>query len=198
MVFAKRNKDGQIVLNKKIEEKRHKPNNHLFEFDYKTDAEKVTLNMIKKIEQCFEQYKIPEYMQYEELPHVGTLFGTHSQFMLESIDIRICQYKSIKKQITSEKRQINQRRNKFLSQSFEGTEDEFYFNNVFKELLLKVEEQSGYKLRELSKLYQKYNEDMKTLIQLRKIYEEKSKTDNVILTPQDFEELRKKESAKEI
>lgn len=198
MVFAKRNKDGQIVLNKKIEEKRHKPNNHLFEFDYKTDAEKVTLNMIKKIEQCFEQYKIPEYMQYEELPHVGTLFGTHSQFMLESIDIRICQYKSIKKQITSEKRQINQRRNKFLSQSFEGTEDEFYFNNVFKELLLKVEEQSGYKLRELSKLYQKYNEDMKNLIQLRKIYEEKSKTDNVILTPQDFEELRKKESAKEI
>lgn len=198
MVFAKRNKDGQIVLNKKIEEKRHKPNNHLFEFDYKTDAEKVTLNMIKKIEQCFEQYKIPEYMQYEELPHVGTLFGTHSQFMLESIDIRICQYKSIKKQITSEKRQINQRRNKFLSQSFEGTEDEFYFNNVFKELLLKVEEQSGYKLRELSKLYQKYNEDMKTLIQLRKIYEEKSKTDNVILTPQEFETLRKKESAKEI
>lgn len=198
MVLAKRNKDGQIVLNKKIEEKRHKPNNHLFEFDYKTDAEKVTLDMIKKIEQCFEQCKIPEYMQYEELPHVGTLFGTYSQFMLESIDIRICQYKSLKKQITSEKRKINKGRNKFLSQSFEGTEDEFYFNNVFKVLLLKVEEQSGYKLRELSKLYQKYNEDMKTLIQLRKIYEEKSKTDNVILTPQEFETLRKKESAKEI
>lgn len=198
MVLAKINKDGQIVLNKKIEEKRHKPNNHLFEFDYKTDAEKVTLDMIKKIEKCFEQYKIPEYIQYEELPHVGTLFGTYSQFKLESINIRIGQYQSIKKQIASEKRKINKDRNKFLKQSYEGTEDEFYFNNVFKKLLLKIEEQSGYKLRELSKLYQKYNEDMKNLIQLRKIYEEKSKTDNVILTPQDFEELRKKESAKEI
>lgn len=198
MVLAKRNKDGQIVLNKKIEEKRHKPNNHLFEVDYKTNAKKVILDMIKKIEQCFEQYKIPEYIQYEELPHLGALFGTYSQFMLDSIDIRIGQYKSLKKQITSEKRKINKDRNEFLSQSYEGTEDEFYFNNVFKELVLKVEEQSGYKLRKLSKLYQKYNEDMKKLIQLRKIYEEKSKTDNVILTPQEFEILIKKESAKEI
>lgn len=198
MVLAKRNKDGQIVLNKKIEEKRYRLNNHLFEIDYKMVAEKVTSDTIKKIEQCFEQYKIPKYIQYEELSHVGALFGTYSQFMLDSIDIRIGQYKSLKKQITSEKRKINKDRNEFLSQSYEGTEDEFYFNNVFKELVLKVEEQSGYKLRKLSKLYQKYNEDMKKLIQLRKIYEEKSKTDNVILTPQEFEILIKKESAKEI
>lgn len=198
MALAKKNKNGQIVLSKTVEKRRHQQRNHLIEIDYKADAEKVLATWGQNIERCFGQYEVPEYKQYKELPKADKLFGTYSQFYIDIIDYRIYQYKSQIKKSNSLKYKINKKRSELLDLFLQGTDDDFYYENVFKPLVLYLEEETGSKLKELTESVKRYEEKIPALIQLRKIYEEKSKTDNVILTPQEFEIVRKKESAKEI
>ena len=198
MVLAKRNKKGQIILNKKVAKLRQQYHEHLIEIDFKNNAEKIICYFTNKIEFYFKNCEVPQYKQYEKLPRVGTLFGTYSQFMIEILDVRLYQYKGLKKEISKIKRKINEKRMKLVNSLVEGTDDDYYYENIFKILVLRIEDSTKSKLKELSKLYKQYNIDMKPILELRKIYYEKSLTDNQLLTPSEFEENIKNKSVEEI
>ena len=53
---------------------------------------------------------------------------------------------------------------KLLHSLVEGTDDDYYYENIFKILVLKIEDSTNSKLKELSKLYKQYNIDMNYLL----------------------------------
>lgn len=200
MVLAKRNKDGQIILNPKIVEMRKKKSNHLFDsnIDYKVNEANILTKWEKIISDAFYPYQVPKYVPCDRKPRNDRLLDTYNGYFLYSITIMLKRCDSAQEEIRYIRRKIYETRKKFLNIFLQNTEDDYYFYNTFSQLLLYIEKYSKDKLKELKEINKLYTAEKKELEEKRKIFEEEVKKETKLLLPWEFKELWKKKGAKEI
>lgn len=200
MVYAKKNKNGQIILNPKIVKKRKKKSNHLFDsnIDYKVNESNILTKWEKIIREAFNLYQVPKYVPCNRKPRNDRLLDTYNGYFLYSTNILLKSGKNAQVEIANLRRKIYEIREKFLNNFLQNTEDDYYFHNIFSQLLLYVEKYSNDKLKELTEINKLFTAEKKELEEKRKIFEEEVKKETKLLRPWEFKELWEKKGAKEI